>query len=131
MVVIRRPEGLTAHKHKATPSGGLVVCGARANGLVAPARRLYGGDIYLAHLHHGLEGAPGGLGVGIRDRLGEGQGGDLPGDTPLVLAPAALARLTTVIYDGVPIAIRLGLGLRCDLEREGPAVADPGAAIEP
>lgn len=37
-------------------------------------RRLYGGDIYLAHLHHGLEGAPGGLGVGIRDRLGEGQG---------------------------------------------------------
>lgn len=94
-------------------------------------RRLYGGDIYLAHLHHGLEGAPGGLGVGIRDRLGEGQGGDLPGDAPLVLAPAALARLTTVIDDGVPIAIRLGLGLRCDLEREGPAVADPGAAIEP
>jgi len=26
MVVIRRPEGLTANKHKATPSGGLGVC---------------------------------------------------------------------------------------------------------
>ena len=38
--MIRRREELTANMHKATPRGGLVVCGARANGLLAPARRL-------------------------------------------------------------------------------------------
>lgn len=93
-------------------------------------RRLDGGDLYLAHLHHGLEGALGSLGVGIGDRLGEGEGGDLPGDAPPVLAPAALARPAAVLDDGVPVAIRLGLGCRCDLKREGPVVADPGPAVE-
>ncbi len=110
MVVISAVR-LTANMHKATPRGGLVVCGARANGLLAPARRLDGGNVNLVHLHHGLEGASRCLGVGIAYRLDEDLRGDLPGDAPLVLAPAALARLTAVVDDGVPVAIRLGLVL--------------------
>lgn len=89
------------------------------------------GYVDLAHLHHGLERAPGDGGIWVGQGLGEGEGGDLPGEAPLVLAPAAFARLTAVVYDGVPVAIRLGLGLGRYLEREGPAVVDPGATVEP
>ena len=45
------------------------------------------GDVDFAHYHHGFEDA---LGFG-----GEGAGGDLPGEAPAVLAPAAGANATT------------------------------------
>lgn len=95
-----------------------------------PARRLDGGNVNLVHLHHGLEGASRCLGVGIAYRLDEDLRGDLPGDAPLVLTPAALARLTAMVDDGVPVAIRLGLVLGGHLKRERPVVADPGPAVE-
>src|SRR5262245_43308884 len=73
-------------------------------------------NIDLLHLHHRVESALGGGGVGIVDRLGQGDRGDLPGYPPFVLAPAAGALLTSVPDDRVPVAIRLGLIIGRDLK---------------
>ena len=55
---------------------------------------------------------------------------DLPGDAPFVLAPAALAFLAAVADDRVPVAVGLLLVVGGDLEREGLAVLERGAAVE-
>jgi hypothetical protein len=66
------------------------------------------GDVDLLHAHHGLERA---LGLGAAGGHGfhENARRDLPGDAPLVLAPAAGALLAAVADDGVPIAVGLCL----------------------
>src|SRR5207237_359628 len=84
----------------------------------APPRCLDCRDVDLFHLHHGVEGAPGGSGIGVGDRFRQCDRRNLPRQSPLVLAPAARALLATVANDRVPVAIRFGLRLGCDLKRE-------------
>src|SRR5205085_412057 len=55
---------------------------------------------------------------------------DLPGDAPLVLAPAARALLAAIADDGVPVAVGLLLIVGGDLEREGFAMFERGTAVE-
>ena len=87
------------------------------------------GDVDFAHLHHGLEGALG-LGAAGGHRLGKRAWGDLPVEAPAILAPAAGAFLASVADDGVPIAVGLLLRVRRDLEGEGLAVREDGAAVQ-
>ena len=74
-------------------------------------------DVDLLHLHHRFERAPGLFTAG-RECVGEDGWGDLPGHSPLVLAPAALAFLTAIRDDGVPVAIGFFLTGRRDLKRK-------------
>src|SRR5207247_44165 len=63
-------------------------------------------------------------------RVGQHARGDLPGQTPTVLAPAALTLLAAIADDRVPVAVGLFLSVRRDLEREGLAVLERRAAVE-
>src|SRR5690606_20409420 len=56
--------------------------------------------------------------------------GDLPGDAPLVPAPAALALLAAIADDRVPVAVGLLLVRGRHLEGEGLAVPERGAAVD-
>ena len=77
----------------------------------------------LRIVHHRVEGALG-LGAAGGERLHQRARGDLPGDAPFVLAPAAGAFLAAVADDGVPVAVGLGLVVGGDLEGEGLAVLE-------
>src|SRR3954465_1487766 len=77
----------------------------------APARGLDGGDVDLLHRHHRLECSPG-FRATHRQRLGQHAWGDLPGDTPAVLAPAACAFLAAIADDRVPVTVGLVLRVR-------------------
>src|SRR5262249_42198519 len=79
-------------------------------------------DVDLLHLHHRIERALGGSGIGIGDRFRQGDRRNLPGQSPFVLAPAARALLAAVAHDRVPVPIRFRLVRRCDLKREGPVI---------
>jgi hypothetical protein len=57
---------------------------------LTPPSRLYRADVDLSHLHHRLERSHGCSRIGIGDRLRQGDRRNLPGYTPVVLAPAAL-----------------------------------------
>ena len=81
--------------------------------------------------HHRIERALGGGGIGIGDRLRQGDRRDLPGQSPFVLAPAARALLAAVADDRVPVAIRFGLVGGRDLKRERLVVLERGSAVEP
>ena len=74
-------------------------------------------------VHHRVERALG-FGAAGRHRLGQHARRDLPGDAPLVLAPAARALLAAVADDGVPVAVGLLLVVGGDLEREGLVVLE-------
>src|SRR5438105_6390671 len=87
-------------------------------------------DVDLFHLHHRIERALGGCGIGIRDRLHQSARRNLPGHAPFVLAPAARALFSAVADDGVPVAIRFGLVSGCDLKRECFVVLELGSAIK-
>src|SRR5258708_4941739 len=95
----------------------------------ASARCLDGGDVDLLHRHHRLEGTLC-LTATSRKRVGERAGGDLPGEAPAVLAPTALAFLAAIADDRVPVAVRLFLTLRRDLEGKGLAMLERRAAVE-
>jgi hypothetical protein len=71
-------------------------------------RRLDLGDVDLAHLHHRVEGALGGGGIGVGDGFRQRHRRDLPGHAPFVLASTAGAFLAAIADDGVPIAVGLG-----------------------
>src|SRR6266498_216763 len=64
------------------------------------------------------------------ERLGYHARGNLPGEAPAVLAPTALAFRPPIVDDRVPVAVRLFLIVRRDLEREGLAVPERRAAVE-
>src|SRR5262245_62408607 len=102
----------------ATP-GGPAHC--RASGSTARCPRsaspglLDRGDVDLLHRHHRVEGALG-LAAAGRERVGQDARRDLPGQAPAVLAPAAIALLAAVLDDRVPVAVRLVLVVRGDLE---------------
>src|SRR5262249_60941104 len=84
-------------------------------GMSAAPRRLNRGDVDLLHSHHHLKRAFCFIAAGC-ERLGENARRDLPGDAPLVFAPAAGALLTAIADDGVPVAICLLLIVSGDLE---------------
>jgi hypothetical protein len=86
--------------------------------LLSTNRSLDHGDVDLLHRHHRVERPLGGGAIGAGKRLGQRDRRDLPGDAPLVLAPTALALLTAVVDDRVPVSIGLGLIVRGNLERE-------------
>src|SRR6266545_590383 len=90
---------------------------------------LDGGDVDLLHRHHRLEGALG-LIAASRKCVGERARGDLPGEAPAVLAPPARTFPAAVADDGVPVAVRLLLIVRRDLEGKGLAVLERRAAVE-
>src|SRR5438876_6706286 len=94
----------------------------------APPRCLDGGNVDFLHRHHRLEGMLR-LIATSRKRVGQHARGDLPGEAPAVLAPATLAFLPAVVDDRVPVAVRLLLIVRRDLEREGLAVLERRAAV--
>ena len=73
------------------------------------ARRLDCRDVNLFHLHHRIERAFGGSGIGIGDRFRQGHRRNLPGQSPFVFAPAAGALLAAVADDRVPVTIRFGV----------------------
>src|ERR1700676_738011 len=83
----------------------------------------------LFHLHHRIERALGGSGIGTGYRFGQSDRRDLPGQSPF--APAALALFAAVADDRVPITISFGLVSGCDLKRERFVVLECGSAIEP
>src|SRR6476646_6542234 len=64
------------------------------------------GDVDLLHVHHRLECALCFVAAG-RHRLGQHARRDLPGDAPLVLAPAARTLLAAIADDGVPVTVGL------------------------
>src|SRR5258708_34956259 len=85
------------------------------------------GNVDPLHRHHRLEGTLC-LAATSRKRLGEHARRDLPREAPAILAPTALAFLATIADDGVPIAVRLFLSVRRDLEGKGLAVPELRAA---
>src|SRR5258708_6965892 len=87
------------------------------------------GNVDPLHRHHRLEGTLC-LAATSRKRLGEHARRDLPREAPAILAPTALAFLATIADDGVPIAVRLFLSVRRDLEGKGLAVPELRAAVE-
>src|SRR5437667_4376100 len=95
----------------------------------AASRHLDGGDVDLLHRHHRLEGALC-LSATGRKRLGQRARGDLPGEAPAVLAPTARAFLAAVADNRIPVAVRLCLIVRGDLEGKGLAVLECRAAVE-
>src|SRR4051794_37185853 len=94
-----------------------------------PPRCLDGGNIDFLHRHHRLEGSPCLIAAG-RERVGQNARGDLPGEAPAVLAPTALAFLSSIVDDRVPVTVRLFLIVRRDLKREGLAVPELRPAVE-
>ena len=54
----------------------------------------------------------------------------MPGDAPLVFAPAASAFLAAIADDGVPVSIGLVLIVGRDLEREGFVMFERWTAVE-
>src|SRR6185312_13708858 len=84
----------------------------------AAPRRLDRGDVDLLHAHHRFKRALGFLAAGCHG-LGQHARRDLPGDAPLVFAPAARALLAAIADDGVPVTVGLLLIVGGDLKREG------------
>jgi hypothetical protein len=87
------------------------------------------GNVDLLHRHHRLKRALC-LAATSPQRLGQSARSDLPGKSPAVLAPTALAFRTAIADDRVPVAVRLFLIVRGDLERKGLGVLEGRAAIE-
>src|SRR5204863_10110918 len=75
-----------------------------------------------------LEGTPGLTATG-RKCVDQHARGDLPGEAPAVLAPPALTFLAAIADDRVPVAVRLFLIVRRDLEGKGLAVPELRAAV--
>src|SRR5688572_2129908 len=80
-------------------------------------RRAASIDINLPHAHHGIKRTLCFCASGCQC-FGQHARRDLPGDAPLVLAPAALALLATIADNGVPVAVGLLLIVGGDLERK-------------
>ena len=95
-------------------------------GFLFSPRYLDGGDVDLLHRHHRRECTLC-LIATSRKRIGEHPRGDLPREAPAVFAPTALAFLAAISDDRVPVAVRLFLIVRRDLEGKGLAVFEgPG-----
>src|SRR5258708_38436436 len=95
----------------------------------APTSRLDGGDIDFLHRHHRVEGTPCFIATSGQ-RVGQRAWGDLPGESPAVLAPTTSALRPAVCDDRIPVAVCLFLIVRRDLERKGLAVLEHRAAVD-
>src|SRR6266700_1465471 len=95
----------------------------------AAPRRFDRGDVDFLHAHHGIECALCFSAAG-RQCLHQHARRDLPGDAPLVLAPAARTLLASIADNGVPVAVGLLLIIGGDLERESFVMLERGAAVE-
>src|SRR5580765_5904719 len=78
-------------------------------------------DVDFLHFHHRSKSALG-LRSACGHRAGEGAWGDLPGQSPAILAPAAGAFLAAVTDDRVAVAVGFLLSVGRDLKGEGLAV---------
>src|ERR1700704_2116211 len=95
----------------------------------AAPRRLDRGDVDLPHVHHGIKCALCFIAASGK-RLDQHARRDLPGNAPLVFAPAACALLPAIADDGVPVAVGFLLIVGGDLEREGFVVFECGTAVQ-
>ena len=95
----------------------------------AASRGLDGGDVDPLHRHHRLEGAFR-LSATGRQRVGQSARGNLPGESPAVLAPTTRAFLAAIADNRIPLAVRLRLIVGGDLERERLAMLERRAAVE-
>src|SRR6267154_403728 len=95
----------------------------------AAPRRLDRGDVDFLHAHHGIECAFCFSTTG-RHRLCQHARRDLPGDAPLVLAPAARTLLAAIADNGVPVAVGLLLIIGGDLKRESLVMLEHGTAVQ-
>ena len=106
--------------------------GCRLREVLLPAAcRLDCSDVDLSHLHHRIERALGGGGIGIGYRFRQSHRRNLPGHAPFVLAPAARTLFPAVADDRVPVAIGFSLVGGCDLKRECFVVLERGSTVEP
>jgi len=92
--------------------------------------RFDGGNVDFLHRHHCIKCPLGGYAVRAGECFRQGNRRNLPRDTPLVLAPAAVAFLTAVADDRVPIAIRFTLIFGRHLKRESFVVCERRPAVE-
>ncbi len=101
---------------------------------VASALTTYGGfdqpNINFRHAHHGFESSLGGGAIGASKRLCQLDRSNLPVHSLAVFAPTALTFLSTIVNDGIPIAVRFRLSFGCHLKRKGPIMWHTGPAIE-
>src|SRR6185295_2784216 len=95
----------------------------------AAPRRLNRGDVDFLHFHHRIESALCFIAAN-RKRVGQYARRDLPGNSPFIFAPSALALLSAITDDGVPVAVRLFLIFGRDLKREGFVMLEYGTAVE-
>src|ERR1700716_204023 len=95
----------------------------------AAPRRFDRGDVDFLHAQHGIECALCFSAAG-RHRLHQHARRDLPGDAPLVLAPAARTLLASIADNGVPVAVGLLLIIGGDLKRESFVMLERGTAVE-
>src|SRR5258705_2262215 len=95
----------------------------------AAPRRFDRGDVDFLHAHHGIECALCFSAAG-RQRLCQHARRDLPGDAPLVLAPAARTLLACIADNGVPVAVVFLLIVGGDLNGESFVMLERGTAVE-
>src|SRR5438309_5798760 len=87
------------------------------------------GNVDLVHRHHRLESA---LAAFARSagQLQQSLRGDLPGITPLVLAPSAHALFAAIFGDGIPVAVGLFLIVGQDHEAHRLVWLEVRAAVQ-
>src|SRR5712672_3894915 len=95
----------------------------------AAPRRFDRGDVDFPHAHHCIECALRFSATG-RQCLCQHARRDLPGNAPLVLAPAARTLLASIADNGVPVAVGLLLIIGGDLKRESFVMLEYGTAVE-
>src|SRR6267154_713030 len=95
----------------------------------AVPRRFDRGDVDFPHAHHGIECTLCFIAAN-RQRLCQHARRDLPGDAPLVLAPAARALLASIADNSVPVAVGLLLIIGGDLKRESFVMLERGTAVK-
>jgi len=101
----------------------------RASRPSAAPCRLDSGDVDFRHFHHRIESALCFIATSPK-RVGQHARRDLPGNSPLIFAPSALALLSAITDDGVPVAVRLFLIFGRDLKREDFVMFEYGTAVE-
>jgi hypothetical protein len=103
----------------------------RALGALAPvARRDDRRHVDFRHRQHGREHTLPCCGVWSRHRVRQDPRGDLPGNAPAVLAPAAAAFRAAISSQRIPISISFRLARRRHLEGKGFRVLEGWPSIE-
>src|SRR6185312_15856365 len=119
-----------AHSESPTGRWPPAACLWRLRASPATPRRLDRGDVDFFHAHHRLEGTLCGRAVRIADGFHQCAWRDLPGQAPLVLAPAAGILGAPMADDGIPITIGLGLVFGQDLKRKCLTVLERRATVQ-